>query len=822
MVEDRFIPQPGTSMVSTGPSVQPISSSHQVLSSAATVSAVDLTPWAQQTQLESAYTSTLPPKAPLLPGNLVDYDVAAPLGAQSSTSTTSDRAPPSATTDSGSGESDEDMRDDDQGDPHIQRDTSGSAVASSSTTTATTATASNPPMRKRKPKPVLPPGTIICDKSCIRCRERKVKCDRRFPTCHHCAQRKEECDLIRWTPKVKRSAQNDPSRIAHLEKRLAELEGQLAAKSESSLNPIDTFFAVDGTAFDSSLEALFGLPASSTSAAAALPTDDPSDILTPSPLDTTTSSIGAFSLDWRLATPQMAAALSRHLCDAFFESCCFVLPTYTYFRSRKAELQMDEWLLSPSAKVAVAAFRAVGARTSPHSGLLGISIEAKDSRDHPDAPLLSAGTRRESACTNFLKQAHQLCFDEGLAEEASIENLGSLMTLMQMAMFVELKPKKSRSLLRSALDQYKQLLDAAPAEVDQIELKKTFGFGLYAADAQIAAFGRRLPCIDNHDLRTYFSHVGIVIPALPEDDNLLPVLEKLLAKAKERPEALQTIRHLLHCWICTCQRDFARLSSPPSKPSAQIEVAVRKLWLSIDKTRSTIQHVLSALTTRDLAPPAHAHSTTTENDHHHHENDYGPLIIRLDRDLLDLNNMLRSTLMDRSDIISDPLLTEATSRVRKGLKVLAYYAKAYMTGADLHMIYHQFYNLELVQDWTTLAQEKLGKVPGPTASEEVVTEQEKQWLIEGLEMTCYYHPFAERRLAEFMTSRVVPVEEDPSLLLAQIPLASPTGLAASSNQSDFTFSIDALLNGDPFATGTSLFASDNTFNTSAMFDFGPL
>ncbi|SCV71196.1 BQ2448_2784 [Microbotryum intermedium] len=821
-MEDRFIPQPGSSLFLGALLFDIFSRRHRI-------------------------------KRP-------DSDVAAPIDARGSTST-SRQAPPSATTDSDSDNSDNDMHDNDHDDDdaHAQQ---GFGVPSSSTTTTS---ALNAPMRKRKPKPMLPPGTIICDKSCIRCRERKgdvlqfeytlevsgltltlsrlrkfsVKCDRRFPTCHHCAQRKEECDLIRWTPKVKKG------RIAHLEKRLAELEDQLAAKTESFINPVDASFAVDGTPFDSSFHALFGLPASSPSALAALSTANSSGMLTGLPLATDTSSIGAFSLDWRLATPQMAAALSRHLCDgesiiaspyvcsqltrtsdaqAFFESCCFLLPTYTYFRSRKAELQMDERLLSPSAKVAVAAFRAVGARTSPHSALLGILIEAKDSRDHPDAPLLSAGTRRESACTNFLKQAHQLCFDEGLAEEASIENVGSLMTLMQMAMFVELKPKKSRSLLRSALDQYKQLIDAAPTDVDKNEVKKTFGFGLYSADAQIAAFGRRLPCIDDHDLRAYFSHIGIVIPALPEDDNLIPVLEKLLAKARERPEALKTIRHLLHCWICTSQRDFARLASPPFKPfkpEAQIEMMVRKLWLSIDKTRSTIQHVLSALTTRNLAPLPHSHSMNAEHRHHHHETDYGPLIIRLDRDLLDLNNMLRSTLLDWSDSIPNSLIAESTSRVRKGLKILAYYAKVYMTGADLHMVYHQFYNLELVQDWTTLAQQRVGDALGPTSSDEVVTEQEKEWLIEGLKMTCYYHPFAERRLAEIMTSRLVPIEGNPSLLLGEIPLAGPTGLLVSSNQADLVFSIDALLNGDPFAGGTSLFDTNNTFNTDAIINFGP-
>jgi hypothetical protein len=77
---------------------------------------------------------------------------------------------------------------------------------------------------------------------------------------------------------------------------------------------------------------------------------------------------------------------------AFFESCCFVLPAYNYHRTRVAELRTEEWTLGPATKVrfappspaslvtheqglngcllsqvAIAAFRAVGARTSTHS-----------------------------------------------------------------------------------------------------------------------------------------------------------------------------------------------------------------------------------------------------------------------------------------------------------------------------------------------------------------------------------------------------------------------------------------------------------------------
>lgn len=70
--------------------------------------------------------------------------------------------------------------------------------------------------------------------------------------------------------------------------------------------------------------------------------------------------------------------------------------------------------------------------------VLGISAAPTDSHDHPDAPLLNAGTRRQSACTVLLAQAHALSFEQGLMDEATIENLAALVALTQMSIFVEL------------------------------------------------------------------------------------------------------------------------------------------------------------------------------------------------------------------------------------------------------------------------------------------------------------------------------------------------------------------------------------------------
>lgn len=241
-------------------------------------------------------------------------------------------------------------------------------------------------------------------------------------------------------------------------------------------------------------------------------------------------------------------------------------------------------------------------RPVPSQAVLGIEITETDTRDHPNAPLLSAGTRREQACLQFLSQAHQLAFNEDVAENCSIDNLAACLTILQMSMFVEaIRPKKSRTVLRSALDQYYELQTSAMDDSERNRVKQMFGFALYSADAVIAASSGRKSFITENDLKTYFDKMGLVIPRLPSD-KLRPVLDKLLLRSTENPlntNPVKTIRHLLHCWTCecrflcscsstsslipsvtgVCQRMYSDLAAPPKKAPLELARGVRRLWL---------------------------------------------------------------------------------------------------------------------------------------------------------------------------------------------------------------------------------------------------
>jgi hypothetical protein len=147
-------------------------------------------------------------------------------------------------------------------------------------------------------------------------------------------------------------------------------------------------------------------------------------------------------------------------------------------------------------------------------------------------------------------------------EQASVENLAALLSLLQLTLFCEVTPSKSRPLLRSALSHYRELQDVAETDEERAGVRKTFGFALFTSDCLIAACARRKPLISDEDLRAYFPHndTKIVVPRLPFDE-LLPIVQKLVGSMQARETALRSGKHLLACWVAALQRRYAVLAS---------------------------------------------------------------------------------------------------------------------------------------------------------------------------------------------------------------------------------------------------------------------
>lgn len=82
---------------------------------------------------------------------------------------------------------------------------------------------------------------------------------------------------------------------------------------------------------------------------------------------------------------------------------------------------------------AVSAFCAMGARASPHSALLGITVASPGEDQYADfAVSTAAGVRREQACRSIHAQSLDLVHDLEISYDTSIVNLEALIVVMQM------------------------------------------------------------------------------------------------------------------------------------------------------------------------------------------------------------------------------------------------------------------------------------------------------------------------------------------------------------------------------------------------------
>ncbi|SCZ95259.1 BZ3500_MvSof-1268-A1-R1_Chr11-2g03389 [Microbotryum saponariae] len=641
-------------------------------------------------------------------------------------------------------------------------------IKSESDSSSSTPVLNSKKRKASKPRESGDADTVITEKSCARCRIRKVKCDRAFPVCNNCKIRNEECDLISLHPndKISMSAQDaaQTERLNRMEERLMEIEQQLGSTGEHD-EPHEP------------VTVTWSSPASTSSSSAR---SQPQTALS----RVEGARIGQQSVDWRLATPQLARSLTQHLCEgsfsrsacyacyarpnlttvpcslivrsAFFSSCCFQMPSFDFFRASIPQYQQVDKLPGPI-QVAIAAFCAVGARASPHSAVLGIAAAPDDGQSDPD---LSAGSRRQSACQALVAQAHSLCYDHGLLEDASVETLAALIALTQTAAFSEFVPRKSKSLLRTAIAHYKELIETAANAARITELQSSFGLALYTLDALIAAYSRRMCMITESDLHHYFAQVSIVQPGLPHD-SILNAFGSILRTTPSAEEGIQLAVHTLACWVAAAQRLFSRIASPPLAMN-EVDISIRDLLQAVDDGRRGVEMLKRYI---------HEVGLTHEHHHHHghgsnsetspssaasvaaaadHEKDYLARVIRCDRDLIDLIPMLRTFVLHLPSPGLPMLAHEMTNRVRQTIKLNAHYAREYLRGADRHMLYHHAFQLEHAADWTQLATQQYDPhdAKGPQSVADEVNADELNWLIEGLKGACYYTPKAEMRLQE--------------------------------------------------------------------------
>ncbi|GAA5979583.1 hypothetical protein JCM11641_007877 [Rhodosporidiobolus odoratus] len=628
------------------------------------------------------------------------------------------------------------------------------------------------------------------DKSCKKCRERRVRCDRQWPTCERCRKRREACEWTEATNVDEMEEGGDAEQINHLTAKVAALERQLKTASNSArgakhsapphpalpsasaragaavLSPSPTAYTPPSNAtYDGNLSSDIhpaGIPTSVHSIWASRMNLSKAEgdalALYLSQRSIATADTGRASVTWRLGEHGMAIALTEHLLDASLRACCSKLPGIQPLAAKIGDYKYRLHNLAPVEQLHVAVLCALGARASPHSQLLGISTIAL-SDGTPSPPLyIFAGERREMACRHLESRARELCWQSGLIAEPTLSHLNSLVGLVQLLIYEEILPNQSRLFARNAIGMYTDMrMDAAArGETTTRDPRAGPGTALFLADAVIAAACSRPSFITSTELDQYFVTDGVPVPDIPGSDlssELSALLQRPLTQSK-----LSSALTTASMWVCGCGRLFAQLTTGrrPGAPSSL--PLLKNLWTLVDKVHGAVQELQQLLVS--LTP---SQVVDCENDPYALEH-FVLLGVRFDSLLVDTVNLLHVYLMrDRngpgvwSEKEDDPLLLkmreESNLRVRKCLKLSSFYAQLYLQSQDKHLVHHMLMQQEMLPEWTTLAAQRIGTPGGPPTEEYELTENELDWFQQALELSSYYTPKAARRLEKMAEAR---------------------------------------------------------------------
>lgn len=663
-------------------------------------------------------------------------------------------------------------------------------------------------------------GPQTTDKSCRTCRVRKVKCDRKWPQCQRCRDRGDTCDFGSFVPVaaiptgILQSAvgavqsPTDPNagfaqqkqtealrqRIAQLEADLARLRVKTAEAESASIS--HTIRAPDGTTIRESSMTNSAPPREALAVASLTerlattfrfaiglegPQADPQQTVTvetflrglatqyPDVYLPGSASYGRgahydvteSSADWTLARGAMAKMLAIHLVQSFFSSCCAYLPIFLPWQERKQWLLHNLDNLDPPSRVAVAVFCALGARASPHSAILGIALPTPSPTDCFDEAS-AAGYRREQACRSLSAHALELGYSLSIAVDVSRQNLDSLLAVTQMLIFDELIPRRSRTAVMTALGQYKDLRAAGHLDPRHDTLEH-INLPLLAADAVSAAYARKDPIISVHDIEQYFPRSPLPNP------NLHRLHADLRACLDEHVDSAGAATHVglwraalvLLAWVTAGQRAFAAVSvRRATGPPATLTQDIRAIWSLLDQAHEGVRGLQEMLIHLDRVPLGCAKDGCTDQ--------HLRFVTRLDKDLLDLFFLTHSLVTEhlgRDSLVGDTariMYLESDNRIRKALKLIAFYAELYITSRDPHMTYHVFWQLEIFPSWPEIAVQRFGETGGPSDPALALSTTELDWLERGLVTASFYHPCAVPRLHELRQGRARRARSTPS------------------------------------------------------------
>ncbi|TNY24237.1 hypothetical protein DMC30DRAFT_413470 [Rhodotorula diobovata] len=589
-----------------------------------------------------------------------------------------------------------------------------------------------------------PPPKIIqkADRSCKKCRERRVRCGREFPTCARCKKRRDACQFGEGVHIEETVEGSDQQRIADLEGKITLLQTQLRTASTTAVRPAPVLVS-------SGPPTALGRASLAVDISRAL-----TDILTPA--DSTVvatflaeesqaggkpSNFG--SVDFRLAAGGLAHAVTCHLLDTAIRACDSKLPALASIASRVPLFKANLHDLEPHDQVNVATLCALGARTSSDSSLFGVASVSSPEGTPVPALFATVGSRREALCRTLEKRARETAWASGLFRTATGESAEAVAALTMLSLHEENNPEETRWFVRQAVGLFLDLRHSEMLQGTRSTLGKTVGLAIFLADAQLAVRCGRPTVISPLELQDYWATSGLSIPDLV-NARLPEMVDSMLATTMTY-EDVGTLIETIFFYVFACYRVFAQVTSPARRTgSSSVLSFVRNLWNLVDQLHNAIQRLQQHLVSLSDPFPG------SEGDPH--AVDHAILLAVLGDDILvHLVGYIHMYLLrDRSSGMYGPeregdedlvrARGESSMRVFKCLKLFAFYCQLYCGSQDKHNVFHLLMQLAPLGNWTELVALRIGQPGGPMSDEFEVSEEEVEWFRMALELSLFYSP----------------------------------------------------------------------------------
>ncbi|KAM0787098.1 hypothetical protein ACM66B_006354 [Microbotryomycetes sp. NB124-2] len=630
------------------------------------------------------------------------------------------------------------------------------------------------------------------DRSCVRCRERRVRCDRAHPVCSRCEKRREACEYPPHTHfDSKQPAPPASKQVQQLEAQLASVQQQLSNQARLG-QPLVPGASGSGSASVSSSQPLTPTPASTAQlvldcilpSSATEQFETAADFLGVDLVDWQQQSLG-----WHTTSAAVGEALVNALLDASTLVCCARMPASRNLVSKVTFYKAALHALDSADQLAVLVLCSLGCRSSTRSELLGYPSCPLDADTVPPTAFLPAGVARDAACDALRRLMRDVCWTGDLLQSASWKSLQSLAGLTELLAFEEVQAKDNHFYLRNAIGMWLDLVNS-PAEDGGVSMpQRMLGTSLFIDDAYMSAFSRTKPLFfDSHidrELRTS----GINVPSFQSPRRLAHIYDSLIGS--HGPIDLESFTQALDIasiYVTQCFRTLANLRSSRDNVH-DVAVGIRSLYSNIDETHASIQRFQQSLVNLSQ----HLGSTNAHDPDA--TNHLILLAVRLDLDLVELvshihlflEEMAPTAIKMQQDARYQAqnefgrTKAEGELRLRKCLRLSAFYAKLYLTSADKHVLFHLFNALELVSDWTAIAGQRVGSAGGPISDEYEVSFEELENLRRAMHLCCFYTPRAFTRVREF--GHYDSASWAPARLLAPgMPSFSSDDVASSAHQ----------------------------------------